>query len=277
MKKSPSKKTFFSPLTLILIFIIIIGITGFYAFSNKIAKPKAEIYLKMKLSQGLWWSSSSNPPIWLADSVKPGDIEKDLFGNDIATVINKTYYSSEPLKFPNQYEVYITLKLATKQDQGTNKYRYKRNTLAVGSPINVDLASATVTGSVMAISDSPFQEEYLTKKITLINLYGYYSDSPNEYDNIKIGDEYFDGQSTAFKITNKYLGPRLTAFADNNGRQVINQLKVNQHIFIDAEIKVKQIDNMFFYGEEQRVTPGANLNIQTNSLDLTKYTVVSLN
>jgi hypothetical protein len=277
MKKTPSKKITFTPLALIIIFTLIIIITGFYAFSNKISKPKEEIYLKMKLSQGLWWSSSSNPPIWLADSIKAGDLEKDLFGNDIATVISKTYYSSEPLKFPNQYEVYITLKLATKKDQGTNKYRYKRNTLAVGSPINIDLSSATVTGSVMAISQQPFNEEYLTKKITLINQYGYYIDSPGEFDSIKIGDEFFDGQSTAFKITSKYLGPRLTAFSDINGRPVVNQLKVNQNIYIDAEIKVKQIDNMYFYGEEQRVTPGANLNIQTNSLDLTKFTVVSLN
>jgi len=262
------------------VFIIITILTGVYAFTQKATKPQEQVYIKLKLSQGLWWSASSNPPIWLAQTIKPGDSEKDLFGNEIATILSKTYYSSQPLKFPNQHEVYLTVKLATKKDSGTDKYRYKRSPLAVGSPLNIELSSAMITGSVMSISQTEPEEDYLTKKITLSNLskqYAYYTDSTDEFESIKIGDNYFDGQDIAFRITDKYLKARSVAFPDINGKPVINTLNVNQHIYIDAEIKVKVIDNMYFYGEEQRVAPGANLNIITNSQDFSRYTVVSIN
>ena len=261
---------------LVGLFIVVVAITGFIALSQKIAKSKQEVYIKMKLSQGLWWSSSSNPPIWLAHAIKPDDTESDLFGNTIATVLNKTYYPAEPLKFANQYEVYITMKLAVKQDSGTNKYRYKRNTLSVGSPISIDLSSATVTGSIMEIYHSPPDEQFVTKEITLSNQFAYYSDSPDEFESLMIGDEYFDGQSVAFKVIRKSLSPRQVAFQDLYGKQVVNQIKVNQTIYVNAKIKVKEIDGMFFFGEEQRVTPGANLNILTNTQDFSTYTVVSI-
>lgn len=273
--KSPILKS--KNFLLLGIFILIIALTGIYAFTQRAAKPQEVVYVKLKLSQGLWWSSSSNPPIWLAETIKPGDFEKDLFGNEIASVLSKTYYSSEPLKFPNQHEVYLTLKLATKKDSGTGRHRYKRSPLAVGSPLNIDLSSATITGSVMSINTEEPQDTYLTKKIILSKQYAYYEDSPDEFESIKIGDNYFDGQDVAFKITDKYLKARKVAFSDINGRPVINTLDVNQHIYLEAEIKVKEIDNMYFYGEEQRVAPGANLNIITNSQDLSRYTVVSLN
>ncbi len=129
----------------------------------------------------------------------------------------------------------------------------------------------------MSISSQEPQEKYLTKQITLAKQYAYYTDSPDEFNSIQIGDSYFDGQDIAFKITDKYLKARKVAFSDINGRPVVNTLDVNQHIYLEAEIKVKEIDNMYFYGEEQRVAPGANLNIITNSQDLSRYTVVSLN
>lgn len=273
--KSPLPKT--NARLLIGIFLFITILTGIYAFTQRASKPQATVYVKLKLSQGLWWTTNANPPIWLAQTINPGDFEKDIFGNEIATVISKTYYSAEPLKFPNQHEVYLTLKLATKQDSGTGKHRYKRSPLSVGSPLNIDLSSATLTGSVMSISSQEPQEKYLTKQITLAKQYAYYTDSPDEFNSIQIGDSYFDGQDIAFKITDKYLKARKVAFSDINGRPVVNTLDVNQHIYLEAEIKVKEIDNMYFYGEEQRVAPGANLNIITNSQDLSRYTVVSLN
>lgn len=272
LKKSPKNKFIY-----IGIFVAIILVTGFIAFTRKVAKPQDEVYVKIKLSQGLWWATSNNPPLWLAKSINPNDTEKDLFGNDIATVISRTYYPGDQVKYPNQYDVYLSLKLATKKDSGTNKYRYKRSTLAVGSPISIDLSSTTVTGAIMAISKEPIEDKFETKKIVLYDQYGYYIDSPTTFNNIKIGDTYNDGMNTSFKIVSKYLGPRIVAFSDVNGRSVINQLKVNQSTYVEAEIMVKELGGMYFYGEEQRVTPGSNLNILTNSQDFSRFTIVSIN
>lgn len=277
MKKPPNRQPLNIKLILIVFFTLIVSVTGIIGLSYKFKKPQNTQYIKLKLSQGLWWSGNGNPPIWLAKSIKPGDTEKDLLGNEIATVISRTYYPSEPLKFPNQYDVYVTLKLATQKDRGSEKYRYKRSVLAVGSPISIDLSSTTVTGSIMELSSESIDNSEVTKKITLFNQYGYYTDSPKEYESIALNDGYFDGQNVVFKTTNKYLSPRLVAFSDNYGKQAINQIKVNQNIYVDAEISVKEINGMYFFGEEQRVVPGANLNILTNTQDFTRYTIVSVN
>ncbi len=277
MKKIIPASKFNYKIILLILFVIIAGVTSFIGFNKKISKPKNTQYIRLKLSQGLWWSGNGNPPIWLAKSVNPGDTEKDLFGNEIATVIARNYYPSEPLKFPNQYEVYITVKLATQKDRGSEKFRYKRGTLAVGSPISIDLSSTTVTGSIMEMSSDEIKDTSVIKKITLFNQYGYYTDSPKEFESIALNDTYSDGQNIVFRTTKKYLGPRLVAFSDNFGKQSINQIKVNQNIYVDAEIMVKEINGMYFFGEEQRVVPGANLNILTNTQDFTKYTVVSVN
>lgn len=277
MKKTipPLKSNY--KIILLIFFVVITAVTGIIGLSRKISKPQNTLYVKIKLSQGLWWSGNGNPPIWLAKSINSGDFEKDLFGNEIATVISRTYYPSEPLKYPNQYEVYITAKLAAQKDRGSDKYRYKRGSLAVGSPISIDLNTATVTGSIMEISSDEIKPNDVLKKITLFNQYGYYTDSPKEFESIAINDEYSDGRNVVFKVTKKYLGPRLVAFSDNYGKQAINQIKVNQNIYVDAEIMVKEVNGMYFFGEEQRVVPGANLNILTNTQDFTKYTVVSVN
>ncbi len=277
MKKIIPTSKFNYKIILLILFTCIVVATGFAGFNKKISKPKNTHYVKLKLSQGLWWSGNGNPPIWLAKSVNPGDSEKDLFGNEIATVISSAYYPSEPLKFPNQYEVYITVKLATQKDRGSEKYRYKRGTLAVGSPISIDLSSATVTGSIMEMSSEEISKNEITKNITLFYQYGYYTDSPKEFESIELNDTYSDGENVVFRTTKKYLGPRLVAFSDNYGKQTINQIKVNQNIYVEAEIVVKEINGMYFFGEEQRVVPGANLNILTNTQDFTKYTVVSVN
>ncbi len=129
----------------------------------------------------------------------------------------------------------------------------------------------------MEISQEPIKNRYQTKKVTLYDQYGYYLDSPMLFNSISIGDSYYDGQNTSFKILNKYLGPRLVAFSDVNGRNITNQLKVNQNIYIDAEILVNEDSGMYFYGQEQRVTPGSNLNVLTNSQDLSRFIIVSVN
>src|SRR3989344_8807952 len=92
----------------ITIFIGIILFVGLVSVKKIFYTKPTLIYAKIKVGQGLWWAGGQKPGIWLANSIKKGDVERDLLGRSIAEVLNVRYY---PWYAIDQYDIYLTVKL----------------------------------------------------------------------------------------------------------------------------------------------------------------------
>ena len=60
------------------IFFACIAFVGIISFYKLFVKKENFVYARVKMSQGLWWASTQRPPSWLAFSLRPGMVEKEI-------------------------------------------------------------------------------------------------------------------------------------------------------------------------------------------------------
>ncbi len=259
---------------LVSIFVALIIFVGFVAAFKIVFSKPTYIYVRVKLGQGLWWAATSKPSIWLVKSIKKGEIEYDLLGNPLAEVTEVRYYP-----MGTEYNTYLTVKLRASQNKRTKKYVFKRSVIAVGAPVDFEFPSSQITGTVVAINNKPFEDKYVDKIVHFYRRLSY----PWQYDNIKIGDRYFDGQDTVFEVLDKSLEviPSGVSFTDvvdgeesvffSNARELVGKV-----IFIKAKLKLKQTPGNLIYGEEYNVNAGGMIGIQTSDYNYEGFTIAKI-
>jgi hypothetical protein len=161
------------------------------------------------------------------------------------------------------------LKLAVNVNTKTQKYVFKRSTIGVGSPIELEFPSAQITGSVIEISEAPSKNRLVEKDIILTKKQGF----PWEVEAIKIGDEQFDGEEVVFKITAKQA--LATSLIDINpyGNINLGLRDPRRYITVRGKIKVREKGDLLIFGEEQVVAPGAELSLATKNFVFDQFLV----
>ncbi len=255
----------------IIFFILCIlaaGAIGAY----KLYFPKSTyVYAKLKVGQGYWWASTLKPNVWLVSSVKKGDVAYDILGKPSAVVLKKTYfryYSSD------QSDIYLTLMLKVEYNKKTGQYRFNRDSLSVGSSVEVQFPQSDITGTIIALSNKPFSDNRVVKTITLTKKFA----SPWEFDLIKVGDKFNDGDKNLFTIIDKQSSvPNGLLSVSNNyvntGSQV---LEPANYVTIKAKIMLSKVDGQWVFGEDQVVVPGRAMNISTDNFIFDNYVVVAI-
>lgn len=255
---------------LISILAVIILFVGALSIYRLTFSKHTYIYAKVKLGQGLWWAGGQKPSSWLANSIKKGDKEGNLLRQPIAEVLSVRYY---PWFISDQYDVYLTLKLRVNLISKAKKYNFKRNTLGVGSPIELELSSSQVSGTVIDLSENPFEDKYIEKTVILTKQYAY----PWEFDGIKTGDKYFDGENNVFEIIDKALGEGSYVFSPQRTTtsSIISQSLAEQRqtITVKAKVRAKESGNQLIFGEEQKLFVGKTLIISTPTFNFQDYIV----
>ncbi|MBI5122625.1 hypothetical protein HZA75_02080 [Candidatus Roizmanbacteria bacterium] len=224
------------------------------------------VYTKVKVSQGLWWAATQKPSIWFVKAIKKGDAETDLVGKPVAEILSVHYY---PWYGSDQFDVYLTLKLKVSKNKKTGKYNFKRSTIGVASPIDLEFPSVQFSGTITDINDRPFKDAYIEKTITLTKKNAY----PWEYDVIQVGDKYFDGDQMTFEVLDKKSTDITVQSPDFYGNNSDSTLDLKKYIIVKVKIKVNIIDNQLFFGPEQKIVLGKTLNISTNNFTFNDYTI----
>jgi hypothetical protein len=224
----------------------------------------------VKVGQGLWWASTQKPSIWFIEGLKQAqkEAEKELTGEPAAKILSIRYY---PSYIANQYDVYLIMRLKVTRLGKTGKYNFKRSAIGVASPVDFEFPSAQFSGTITQISEKPIEDKLIEKKILLSKKWAY----PSEYEQIKIGDYYFDGKEKVFEIINKN---------DVDSQEVYNlsgiyypvESERKKNIYIEAKIKVKKDHEKLLFGEEQIVAVGKTLNIATDNFLLEGYIVTKI-
>lgn len=251
------------------IFFASIAFVGFVSVYKLFFVKPTYVYAKVKMGQGLWWASTQKPSIWFIKSLKKQIEEKDLTGKPIAKILSFRYYRWYPTT--SQYDVYLTMRLKVSK-MGSGKYNFKRSAIGVGAPVDFEFPQAQFSGTIIELSEKPIKDQLIEKVIYLQKSYAY----PWEFENIKIGDSYFDGEEKVFEILNKNSGQNINIFELE--KSLINPTTPTTRIdiIIKAKIKVKSFDGKLFYGEEQLIAPGKIIDIATDNFQFQNYLVAKV-
>lgn len=251
-------------ISLFLIIILFVGAVSVYKlFLNP---SQTYVYAKMKLGQGLWWASGAKPSIWLAKGIVKGDTEKDLLGKNIVEVLGVRYY---PYYTSDQYDVYLTLKLKVGGNTKRKTYSFKRSNIGVGSPIELELPAYQVSGTITEISDQPIEDTYVEKIVNLVKQNAY----PWEYDGIKIGDIYFDGENNVFEVLDKTASDITGIFSQKTYTAAPITSESRKYITVKAKIITKVKDKQLIFGEDQVIRIGKIMNISTPNFTFDTYVI----
>ena len=250
----------------ISIFIACILFVGVVSVYKLFFARSTYVYAKIKMGQGLWWANTVRPSIWFVQNIKKGDIQTDLTGKPIAEILEIRYY---PYYGSSQFDTYITLHLKVSGNKKTGKYNFQRSTIGVGSPIDLEFPSAQFSGTVIEMSDNPIKNNFVEKNIILIKRNAY----PWEYDAIKVGDAFFDGQDTVFKVIDKQATDTSSLTSDNYGNSSSSTTEGKKYITVKAKIKCKLMDNQLVYGEDQIINLGKTFNVSTSNFTFSDYQV----
>lgn len=231
--------------------LIFVGIfAGYRIFFSK----SEYVYIKIKVGQGYWWASTAKPAIWYVGSIKRGLKQYSFFGDTSAEITNVRYYA-----FGGGYDVFLTVKLNADYNNRKKEYTYNRSKLSIASPIDIDFPSVLISGTIIDISKSPFKESYVDKIIYLRDPGGYTQSSPFSYDNIKVGDKYFNGEFYSFEIIDKYLENSTLLFQDYLNLQTLGETD-SKDIVVKAKVKLQEKNNQLIYGDT-RVAQNVAFNI----------------
>lgn len=259
LQKLVVRNYFISILALIALFVIVVA-------SIKILfTPQDYVYARVKIGQGLWWAATAKPPIWFVSSLKKGLVQKDLTGSVLAEIMSVKYY---PAYSSNQYDVYVTLRLAATKTKRTGAYDFNRSSIGVGSPIDLEFPETQFSGTVIRLSTKPIVDQYIQKTIYLTKK----TAAPWEYEAIKVGDKYFDGGQVVFEVMEKRALNTSSEASDAYGNYPA-ATEMTKYIEIKAKIKVGKVGEQLIYGEEQIVTPGNILNLMVDNYRLTDYLI----
>jgi len=234
------------------------------------------VYAKVKVGQGLWWASTQKPSIWFVKNFKKGDQELDLTGRPIAQILSVRYYPVSVLSqyVYNQYDIYLLMKLKVSK-MGSGKYNFKRSAIGVGAPVDFEFPKVQFSGTIIELSEKPIEEKYQEKTIYLLKPFAY----PWEYEAIKIGDKYFDGQENVVEILDKQIDESNYVSPIFKSQNNYLNLESGQKIFnLQVKLKIKgQIkDNQFVFGEEQIITSGKTIYLTTQNFQFQDFLIINL-
>ena len=254
------------------IFIGLVLFVGLIALIKLPLRKSTTVYATVKLSQGFWWANTSNPGIWFLEALKKGEKEYDLLSRPIAEITSIRYYYQETNLDFNQFDIYLSVKLSV-EDNGNKGYMFKRAKIAVGSPMDMDFTNSQVTGTIVALDVKKSDPVYIEKNITLTKKFAF----PWEYEAIKIGDRYFNGEENVFEIIDKQAFDTLTITSDAYGNILPQVQELRKYIIVKAKIKLtKNSFNQFIFGEEQVIKINSYANLTTNNMVLSDFNVASL-
>lgn len=252
-----------------LLALILVSIFIFIFKPPKSDKYK-DLYVTVKLNQGVWWSISLRPGIWFLNGLKKGDYESDLFNQKSAEIVSVRYYQQQDFENINKFDMFIVLKL--KATITNNQYFYKRTNLLIGAPINFYFKKTYLTGTIINISEN-LDNRYIEKIVKITKKQA----SPWEFDIINIGDKFFDGEDNVVEVIDKKTYPVSLITTDFYGANSFNYMESRQFIEVTLKVKFKINDkNQYIFGEEQVIKKGDVANFATNNMIFVGYSIADI-
>jgi len=254
---------------LILVIISCIGFVGLVSVYRMFIQKPTYVYVRVKVGQGYWWASTQKPSLWYVRAIQAAKEEKDLKGEPIAKILRVAYY---PWYGSNNFDIYVTLQLKVSQTGKKGTYSFKRDTIAVSAPIDLEFPNVQFSGTITALSDKPFEQNLTDKTVYLTKKYTY----PWEYDTIQIGDYFNDGNGKVVEVLEKAKGETSEVLVNELGKLLPAQTETYQYIHLKVLLRLRPQNDQWIYGEEIIVSPGRGFGFVTNNFTFNDYVVAKI-
>lgn len=245
---------------------VVVVFVGLVAVSKLFLSKPHFVYVKVKVGQGFWWANTQRPSIWQIDSMNKGDKVEGISGGVQAEILSKRYYR---FKASDEFDIYLTLRLDAQYSKKTDTYTFDRSTLSVGAPIEFQFPRQEITGTVIDMSEQPFDDKLVERIVTLSKR----GALPWEYEGIQVGSAYFDGEENVFEIVEKSSRELTNLTSDSFGNTTPAITEPSKYITIKAKVKVREVGNLLILGEDQTIVAGKILNISTPTVILDGYII----
>jgi len=223
-------------------FIIVFSFVVLVSIFKITAKPKY-FYAKALVMVN---KERQKPDLSYVKLIKKGDKIKDFMGNTVVEVLSARYYPSEPINKSNTYDFALILKL--KNDNLKQfSYSFNKTEVKVGSTLSLNFPKILTYGEIFDVKGEPFDDKYEDKIVYFFRYEGNSVNNFNLYENIRIGDYYFDGEDETIEILDKTLMD-IEHYAGNIN--YYNSRSENlKHIVIKVRMKLLKDDGDLIYGK----------------------------
>lgn len=244
-----------SKFTIYLFIIICLSVAAFI-FIKLQDTNKQDLYVKIKLSQGYWWSATSKPNYWIPSSINVGNYETDTGGAKSAEIIETRYYpfieyqDENTIRAETQYNAYVVAKIKATYNKSQGKYYYKRDSLTIASPIAIETTNTLINGTIMQISESEIQNNDKNIKVLLSK------PTSNVGTYAVRGEKYFDGTEDVLEIVNSYF---------SKGKH-----------YLLLTMKVTDTPEGYFYGDTRIMKTGDAISLYTNKSLIKSYLIEAI-
>lgn len=242
------------------VFFLIIAFVGIITILKVFYQRPVYVYAKVKVGQGSWWAVTAKPPVWIVNSLSKNQVVYDTVGRPNAQVIAIKKY---PLS-NNSFDMYLTLKLKVSYNKKTSSYTFNRSPLSIASPIELTFSNASITGTVIDIAAEPFQDQYVTKTVTLENREGFINNSPVISEDINPGDTYSDGTQIVMTVLSN---------ESEISSQTIGSIRNRK---IKLKVVLQKKSDGLYYGEEYKIANNSTSVFATNNYFFSGFTVTSI-
>ena len=251
------KNKLFSIRYLFFGFLAVIGSVVLFSIPRLVSSDASYLYLRLLLEEP---TTRSKVPITYIDKIKKGDMEVNPFPR--AEVLSVRYYPTEPLSKSDQYDFILTIKIKLDDTKDKNiVYSFKNTAVKLGSYIELNLPKAHVFGKILDLSENNFNDQYITKTLTLVKVEGYSSLNKNIYEDIVVGDSYFDGEDKVFQVISKDLEDiQPTSWTYDFYQQ---ERGITKNIIIKAKVRLRQAKGYLLFGNNQVVKTNKLMDIST--------------
>ena len=245
------------------------GLVALIGTLSRVFVPKPEyVYVKVRMGQGLWWAGTRKPNVWFTTALEKGEKEYNILGKPTSEITEVRYYPYKDSSSDDTfYNIFLTVKLVANVSRKTEIINYRKYSLVVGAPIEFEFPSSQITGTIIDISKEPFKEERVEKIIYIAKRFAY----PWEYEGIKIGDKYFDGEEVVFEVLEKTQKEIFLIAPDAFGNMTSSQVEPGRYVVVKAKIKAVKKGDKLVFGEEQLLIPGSPLTVSTSGFDFDGY------
>lgn len=200
-----------------------------------------------------------NIPLFQAQSVKVGDIEKDSSGKKIAEIVNLQVYDT-PQSVVTKKDIYVKLRLLVKINSRSGELEYKNKIIKVGSPVEFRFNSGLIAGKIAELGGKEEKIEIKTITIKLYDQWPWFADS------IEVGAGETDEKGEKIiKVLSKEVKPAEITVTTQNGQTVITTDLRKVDVTLTAKIQLANIKNQYVFRQDQRIIIGELISFNAGS------------
>lgn len=220
----------------------------------------------------------ANIPVYQANAVKQGDIEKDPTGETIAEVLGITIYSNLQSSVnaangpTSNKDIRIQVKIKSKINSRTGEYEYKNKIIKVGSPIELRLTTGQINGIVSSIggdAEEKFEPVEVTLKI--------YEQWPWYADSIETGvSASTENLQARVEVLEKIVEPAEITIDTESGQRILTRDPQKVDITLRVKMLVQRYGSTIVFKKDQTIIVGEKVSFVFNRTKITDAYIIGI-